>query len=148
MIQQSHRGIISREKQGLKGNMHPYANYSAIYNIQKWKKPKCPSTDERIKKMWLIYRHPWQLSWQRIHLQCKKPWFDSWVGKIPWRRDRLHTPVFLVFSGGSAGKESACNAGNLGSVPRLGRSSGERKGYPLRNSGLENSMDCIGVGHD
>ena len=34
MIQQSHRGIISREKQGLKGNMHPYANYSAIYNIQ------------------------------------------------------------------------------------------------------------------
>ena len=31
MIQQSHRGIISREKQGLKGNMHPYANYSAIY---------------------------------------------------------------------------------------------------------------------
>ena len=59
MIQQSHRGIISREKQGLKGNMHPYANYSAIYNIQKWKKPKCPSTDERIKKMWLIYRHPW-----------------------------------------------------------------------------------------
>ena len=34
MIQQSHRGIISREKQDLKGNMHPNANYSAIYNIK------------------------------------------------------------------------------------------------------------------
>ena len=38
------------------------------------------------------------------------PQFDSWVGKILWQRDRLHTPVFLGFPGGSAGKESACNA--------------------------------------
>ena len=43
----------------------------------------------------------------------------------------------------SAGKESTCNAGDLGSVPGLGRSPGERKGYPLQYSGLENSMDCI-----
>ena len=42
-----------------------------------------------------------------------------------------------------SGKESACNAGDLGSIPRLGRSPGERKGYPLQYSGLENSMDCI-----
>ena len=47
------------------------------------------------------------------------------------------------FPCGSAGKESACNAGDLGSIPGLGRSSGERKGYPLQYSGLENSMDCI-----
>ena len=40
-------------------------------------------------------------------------------------------------------KESTCNWGYLGSVPGLGRSSGERKGYPLWFSGLENSMDCI-----
>ena len=39
---------------------------------------------------------------------------------------------------GSAGKESACNAGDLGSIPGLGRSPGEGKGYPLQESGLEN----------
>ena len=44
------------------------------------------------------------------------------------------------FLGGSAGKESACDAGDLGSIPGLGRSPGERKGYPLQYSGLENSM--------
>ena len=68
---------------------------------------------------------------------------DSWVRKIRWRRDRLPTPVFLSFPCGSAGKESACNAGDLGSIPGLGRSPGEGKGYPLQYSGLENSMDCI-----
>ena len=41
---------------------------------------------------------------------------ETQVGKIPWRRDRLPTPVFLGFPGGSDGKESACNAGDLGSV--------------------------------
>ena len=53
-------------------------------------------------------------------------------------------PVFgvsLGFPGGSAGKESACNVQNLGSIPGLGRSPGEGKGYPLQYSGLENSMD-------
>ena len=69
--------------------------------------------------------------------------FDSWVRKIPWRRERLPTPVFLGFPGGSAGKESTCNVGDLGSIPGLGRSPGEGKGYPLQYSGLENSMDCI-----
>ena len=47
------------------------------------------------------------------------------------------------FPCGSAGKESACNMGDLGSIPGLGRSPGEGKGYPLQYSGLENSMDCI-----
>ena len=49
----------------------------------------------------------------------------------------------LGFLGGSAGKESACNWGDLGSIPGLERSPGEGKSYPLQNSGLENSMDCI-----
>ena len=49
----------------------------------------------------------------------------------------------LGFSGGSAGKESACNVGDLGLIPRLGRSPGEGKGYPFQYSGLENSVDCI-----
>ena len=46
------------------------------------------------------------------------------------------------FPCGSAGKESTCNEGNLGSIPGLGRSPGERKDYPLQDSDLENSMDC------
>ena len=67
--------------------------------------------------------------------------FDSWVGKILWRRDRLPTPVFLGFLDGSDSKESACNAGDLGSIPGLGRSLGEGNGYPLQYSGLEKYMD-------
>ena len=47
------------------------------------------------------------------------------------------------FPCGSAGKESACNAGDLGSIPGLGRSPREGKGYPLQYSGLENSTDHI-----
>ena len=47
------------------------------------------------------------------------------------------------FPGGSAGKESACNSGDLDSIPGLGRSPGEGKGYPLQYSRLENSMDCL-----
>ena len=47
------------------------------------------------------------------------------------------------FPGGSAGKESACNVEDLGSIPGLERSPGEGKGCPLQYSGLENSMDCI-----
>ena len=49
---------------------------------------------------------------------------------------------YPLFWGFPAGKESACNAGDLGSIPGLGRSPGEEKGYPLQYSGLENSMDC------
>ena len=49
----------------------------------------------------------------------------------------------MGFPCGSAGKESACNGGDLGSIPGLGRAPGEGKGYPLPYSGLENSVDCI-----
>ena len=73
----------------------------------------------------------------------QETWFNSWVGKIRWRRDRLPTPLFLGFPCGSAGKESARNAGDLASIPGLGKSPGEGKGYPPQRSGLENSMDCI-----
>ena len=51
--------------------------------------------------------------------------------------------MFLGFPGGSAGKESACNVGDLDLIPGLGRSPGEGNGYQLQYSGLENSMDCI-----
>ena len=49
----------------------------------------------------------------------------------------------MGFPSGSAGKESACNAGDLGSVPGLGRSPGQGKGYLLQYSGRENSIDCL-----
>ena len=53
----------------------------------------------------------------------------------------------MGFPGGSDSKQSTCNAGDLGSIPGLGRSSGEGKGYPLQYSGLENSMDSICIVH-
>ena len=49
----------------------------------------------------------------------------------------------MGFSRGSAGKESTCNAGDLGLISGLGRSPGEGSGYPFQYSGLENPMDCI-----
>ena len=51
--------------------------------------------------------------------------------------------AFLGFPGGSAGKESSCNAGDLGLIPGLERSPGEGNGNPLQYSGLEISMDCM-----
>ena len=54
---------------------------------------------------------------------------------------KLHFDKHLIFPGGSDGKESACNAGDAGSIPGLGRSSGEGNGYPLQYSCLENPMD-------
>ena len=56
----------------------------------------------------------------------------SWLFRIDWG-----------FPDSSAGKESACNVGDLGPIPKLGRSPGEGKGYPLQYSGLENSMDSV-----
>ena len=68
---------------------------------------------------------------------------ETWVGKIPWRRDRLSTPVFLGFPGGLAGKESAYKARDLGSIPGWERSPREGKGYPFQHSGLESSLDWV-----
>ena len=92
----------------------------------------------------------------KIHLQCRRPQFNSWVRKIHWRMDSLPTPVFLGSPCGSAGKESACNAGDLGSIPGMRRSPGDGKGYSFQYSGLENytvwrtiqSMGSQRVGHD
>ena len=67
-----------------------------------------------------------------------KPQFDSWVRKMPWRRDRLPTPVFLGFPCGSDSKESSCNVGDLGLIPGLGRSRKEGRGNALQYSSLEN----------
>ena len=76
----------------------------------------------------------------RIRLQCRRFQFNSWVRKIPWRRNRLPTPVFSGFPGGSNGRESACNVGYLGSIPGSGRSPRGGNGNLLQYSCLENSM--------
>ena len=54
--------------------------------------------------------------------------------------------MFLGFPGDSTGKESACNVGDLGSIPGLGRSPGEAKDCPFQYCDLENSMDFIVYG--
>ena len=51
--------------------------------------------------------------------------------------------LIMGICGGSAGRESTCNAGDPGSIPGSGRFPGEGKGYPLQYSGLQLSMDCI-----
>ena len=150
----------------------------------------------------LLLGLPWWLRRESICLQCGRPGFHPWVGKIPWRRkwqsspgllpgkshgqrslvgyspwghkesdttERLHyshykvnftiwgdsfkrikdhiylplIPDYLGFPDSSVGKESACSAGDPGSIPGLERSFGEGKGYLLQYCGLENSMDCI-----
>ena len=63
-------------------------------------------------------------------------------GKFSGEENRLPTPVFLGFPCGSAGKESACNEGDLGWEDPLEKG----KATPLQYSGLENSMDCIVYG--
>ena len=59
----------------------------------------------------------WILWLKGVQLQLKA----QRSSKFPWRRDRRSTPVFLGFPGGLDDKESACNEGDLGSIPRLGR---------------------------
>ena len=69
--------------------------------------------------------------------------FSFWFLPLPGGSLPLSYQEELSFACGSAGKESARSAEDLGLIPRLGRSPGERKGYPLQYSGLENSMGCI-----
>ena len=57
---------------------------------------------------------------------------------FPLRRDKLPTLVFLGPSGGSDSEESACNVGDLGLIPGLGRSPGGGHGNPFQYSSLEN----------
>ena len=73
-----------------------------------------------------------------------KPQSRNLEAQVPGSCFWLCFPVVrLGFPCGSAGRESACHAGDLGSIPALGRSPGAGKSYPLQYSGLENSTDCI-----
>ena len=70
-----------------------------------------------------------------------RPWFDSRVWKIHWKRDRLPTPVFLGFPGGSAGRV-CLQPGRPVFSPWVGKIPWRRERLPTQYSGLENSMDC------
>ena len=84
---------------------------------------------------WIITFRQSTLTFEQIRHRNKKLSFEC-------RKDFS----VISFPCGSAGKESACSAGDLGSIPGLGRSPGEGKGYQIQDSGLENSIDCIVYG--
>ena len=103
------------------------------------------------------FNHPLNPIWQELLL----PWFTK-EGNKGINKDALFCPtsplgvsppsrlegvLSLGFPGGSVGKESACNMGDLGLIPRLGRSLREGNSYPVQYSGLENSMDYSPWGH-
>ena len=79
---------------------------------------------------------------------CQPPRAATTKSQTGWLKQQGFAQGFGGWSSkgfpcGSAGKESACNAGDLGSVPGLGKSAGEGNGYPLQYTGLEKSLDCI-----
>ena len=88
---------------------------------------------------------PYQLTALRNMLQSLSPVYYKDVIQEQSYRRRVQVKGWGS-PGGSAGKESACNAGDLGSIPGLGRSPGGGKSYPLQCSGLENFMDRIVYG--
>ena len=102
-------------------------------------------------------------SWATVHGVAKSqtqlsnfyfshPIHSSQTFKLPTQHNLANLQLFasyllqLGFPRGSAGKESACNVGDLGSIPGFRRSPGEGKGYPLHYSGLKSSMDCTAHG--
>ena len=86
--------------------------------------------DDEVSGIYLRIRNETELAMIKCLLKVGS-WFDSLLF------------LLLGFPCDSAGKESACNAGDLGLIPGLEKSPGDGKGYPLKYSGLENSMDCI-----
>ena len=112
----------------------------------------CPESKLSVLPLWkkILNNHAAKAGERRAK-RCKEKALTSLSEPPSLALFALDLPV-SCFPCGSAGKESAYNVGDLGSVPRLGRSSGEGNGYPLQYSGLENSMECIvhgvRVGHD
>ena len=89
----------------------------------------------------------WRLSCGRSHPGGSRELLLKSAQRSDIPEDGQHFSVVSDgFPGGSAGKESACNVGDLGSSPGLGRSPGEGNSSPFQCSGLENPMDCRGHG--
>ena len=122
--------------------MHPALEGWSLWTSEEVPAPACfwPQNQagqeyDRSKENWQRKRKRASLIAQLVKnpsvMQLRRLRFDSWVGKILWRRDRLPTPIFLGFPCGSAGKECACNGGDLGWIPGLRRSPGKGNGRPL-----------------
>ena len=94
------------------------------------------------KTRWLA---GWLAGWLAVEPPLPEPGAGGQAGSQagPGTPIPLRAALAPLFPHSSVGKETACNAGDLGSIPGLGRSPGEGKGYPLQYSGLENSVDCI-----
>ena len=80
--------------------------------------------------------HPCKTTGKTIALTIQ-----TFAGKVMSLLFNMLSSFVMGFPGGSEGKESACNTGDLGSVPGIGRSSGGGQGNPLQYSGLENPLD-------
>ena len=107
-----------------------------------------------LKQCWVWVCSRAGTSWEKItqnilksHLRTAENPFDFSTLGTSWMSLYNVIPIWLLylstfsFPGGSDSKESACNAGDLGLIPGLGRSLGEGNSYPLQYSCLENSMD-------
>ena len=100
-----------------------------------------PRQELKIGAWILFHKFLCTMVWATVHRVTESDLTEgTWHAHMCGKR---HLCEIQGFSGSSAGKESACNAGDLGLIPGLGRSPGEGNGYPLWFSGLENSMDCI-----
>ena len=89
-----------------------------------------------------VFRYVSNSLWPQTSDNMLYLWLTLW-GTLEMGSKSENKKGLLGFPGGSPGKDSACNAGDLGSIPGLGRSPGEEKGCPLQDSGLEDSMLCI-----
>ena len=96
--------------------------------------------------------YPLQDSWASLMAQLIKnlpAMWETWVRSLGWEDPveggkATHSSILAwIIPWTIADKESACNVGDLGSIPGLGRSNGEGKSYPLQYSGLDNSMDLF-----
>ena len=110
-------------------------------------------TDKRVRREWPDIKQfpqgdlfPGDCEWskyKRWHFWCIFSLLQHRIWNQNSKSQFQSYFCYLDFPSGSVGKESAYNAGDPGSIPGLGRSPREWKGYPLQYSGLENSMDCI-----
>ena len=128
-----------------------FLSQSTVYNIERETMKTHWIKEKKKKKHW-SGRDIGSNESSFIYQLCYFMWVQLAFWKGQWKVSStsviilMQTCGFMGFPSGSAGKESACNAGDLGSIPGLGRSPGEGKGYPVQDSGLENSMDCIDHG--
>ena len=116
---------------------------AALFIVAKiWEQSKHPSTDEQIK-MWYTCTMEYHSALEKNDILLRTNtdglggYYAKW-NKSDRERQLLHD---ITFPGGSDGIASACNVGDTGSIPRSGRSPGERNGNPLQYSCPENSMD-------